>query len=103
MTREPNTPGQSKSVTSAKVKKYRINELLESLSVKKSRMALRVLPGKLGISIATFNNYRAIEIDSNKDIPHTIVAKLEHFFILKPGELQNFVVEICAMNSLPDE
>jgi len=75
-------------------KKYRINELLDTLSVKDNRRALSILPGELGISIATFNNYRAINKSDPQDIPHTIVAKLEQFFSLAPGELQNFTLDI---------
>ncbi len=46
-----------------KEKKYRINELLNLLSVDRNAKAIRFLPVMLDISQATFNNYRNIGID----------------------------------------
>ncbi|MGZ3999586.1 MAG: hypothetical protein ACXVIY_03110 [Mucilaginibacter sp.] len=77
-----------------KKKKYRINEILENLSTKENRKALGILPMQLGISPATFNNYRNIGIDDDQDIPHAIVCMLEQFFSLPAGGLQNFKTDI---------
>jgi hypothetical protein len=70
-------------------KKYRINEFLNRLSVTDNRKAINFLPRQLGISVATFNNYRNIDVDSAQDIPHIIVVKLEKFFSLSPRALEN--------------
>lgn len=81
-------------------KKYRINELLDKLPYDKRQMALKTLPGQLDISAPTFNNYRYIPIDDNRDIPHVIVAKLELFFGLAPGELLNYAVEMKPIGEI---
>jgi hypothetical protein len=54
---------------------------------------LRILPEILGVTSKSFDNYRKIAIDEPQDIPHEIVAKLEAFFSLEPGQLQNYTVD----------
>lgn len=87
-------------------KKYRINELLNRLPVNQYKKAVKILPAQLGIPGSTFNYYRNIEVEATQDIPHTIVAKLEQFFCVQPGELQNFQTDmrpITEMDKLTDE
>lgn len=74
--------------------KYRINELLLKLSVEDNKKALKILPGELEVSEATFNNYRKILLEDTQDIPHNVVDKLEKFFSINPGELQNYTSDI---------
>lgn len=83
-------------------KKYRINELLARLNVKDHRKALRVLPAELGISVATFNNYRYIKVDDAQDIPHTMVLKMEQFFGVPAGSLKNFSIETRCINDFAE-
>lgn len=83
-----------------KKKKYRINEILENLSTKENRKALGILPMQLGISPATFNNYRNIGIDDDQDIPHAIVVMLEQFFGLEANQLQNFKTDIRPLSKI---
>ncbi|RFZ84793.1 hypothetical protein DYU05_04075 [Mucilaginibacter terrenus] len=84
-------------------KKYRINEALDKLPIKKHKQALHILPALLGVSQATLNNYRAMEVGDKQDIPHTAVLKLERFFDLQAGELRNFDVDVVPISKRPDE
>lgn len=84
-------------------RKYRINQLLNSLPHTDNRKALRVLPSVLGISFKTFSNYRSITIDDSQDIPHTVVVKLEQFFGIKPGELQNFTTDVRPISEMQED
>ena len=70
--------------------KYRINEMLNKLTVKDYRKAILVIPQLLNVSQKTFNNYRKIKLDDKQDIPHEKVVILEKLFDIKPGDLQNF-------------
>lgn len=83
-------------------KKYRINELLDNFSVKKNKQAIQMLPGILGVSPATFNNYRAIVLEDPRDIPHEKVVMLEQFFGLRPGELANYTPHITPISQMAD-
>jgi glutamate mutase epsilon subunit len=70
--------------------KYRIDELLNKLTVKDYRKALLIVPQLLNISQKTFNNYRKIKLEDKQDIPHEKVVILEKLFVVSTGELQNF-------------
>ena len=83
-------------------KKYRINELLESLPLRDFKKALRVIPKQLAVSPATFNNYRSITVNDSQDIPHEKVLILEALFGLKSGELENFTVNAKPLQAIPD-
>ncbi|QJD94739.1 hypothetical protein HH214_02035 [Mucilaginibacter robiniae] len=72
--------------------KYRINQLLNTLSVTDYRKAIRIIPKQLGVSEKNLANYRNIKMDDKQDIPHEKVAMLEKLFNVHPGELQNFVL-----------
>lgn len=72
------------------------------MPIKDFRKALKVIPIELGISAASFNNYRAIQLDDKQDIPHAIVDKLEKLFSLKPGDLQNYVTETQPIANYSD-
>ncbi|MBD1364410.1 hypothetical protein IDJ77_11375 [Mucilaginibacter sp. ZT4R22] len=84
-------------------KKYRINEMLDRLPIKKNKQALKILPNELGVSTATFNNYRAITVEDVQDIPHMAVVKLEQFFSLEPGQLQNITPDVRPIADRPDD
>lgn len=72
--------------------KYKIDELLKKFSIIQYRLAMRIIPQELNVSIKTFANYRNIKLNDSQDIPHEKVAILEKIFDLQPGQLQNFVV-----------
>jgi hypothetical protein len=80
--------------------KYRIDELLNQLTVAQYRLAMRVIPQQLSISNKTFANYRRIKLDDTQDIPHEKVVLMEKLFDLKAGELQNFVVTATPLIKL---
>lgn len=83
--------------------KYRINELLGQLPMADYNKALNALPGQLNISKATFSNYRAIKLGDAQDIPHGVVAQLELFFGIAPGELANYKPEIRTIAELGNQ
>ena len=72
--------------------KYKIDELLKNFSITQYKLAMRIIPQQLGVSVKTFANYRNIKLNDSQDIPHEKVAILEKLFDLEPGQLQNFVV-----------
>jgi hypothetical protein len=80
--------------------KYRIDELLNQLTVPQYRLAMRIIPQQLNISPKTFANYRRIKLTDNQDIPHEKVVWLESIFEIKPGELQNFVITATPLSKL---
>lgn len=82
------------------VYKYRINELLNKLSVKDNKKAMLIIPQMLNISQKTLGNYRNIKIDDLQDIPHEKVVILEKLFGLNPGELQNFIYIIEPLTEI---
>jgi len=87
-------------------RKYRIEELLRKLPFDQHSKALKVLPVQVGISPPSLSIYRKIKLDDPQDIPHTVVAKMEQFFGIGPGELQNFtttVTPISRMMAVPDD
>jgi len=83
--------------------KYRINELLTSLPLREYKKALRVIPAKLGVSAATFNNYRSIQVGESQDIPHEKVMMLEQLFRVGRGELENFTTDLPPISDIPDK
>lgn len=84
----------TKETMNEPVFKYRIDELLNNLTVKDYRKALLIVPQLLSISQKTFNNYRKIKLEDKQDIPHEKVVILEKLFSIKPGELQNFTFNV---------
>jgi len=83
--------------------KYRINEHLRKMSVDDFQKSLKLIPAILGISHASFNNYRKIELGDKKDIPHEVVDKLEKLFCLQPGQLQNFTTEVRPIGEMTED
>lgn len=73
--------------------KYKIKECLNKLTMYECRTLIKAIPGFLGKSINTFWNYSNIKANSEIDIPHCTVIKLEILFSLKRGELLNIPVE----------
>ena len=68
------------------MEKYKIKTCLNQLTYPEYLIAVKALPGLIGKSQNTFLNYLNMDVNSEKDIPHTIVVKLERFFKLNPGE-----------------
>lgn len=74
-----------KSKPTTGIKKYRIEELLEYLTLKEHKFVMKILPDAIGISKNTLTNYIRIEESSKKDIPYQKVVALERFFGIKEG------------------
>lgn len=83
--------------------KYRIDELLNQLTVKDYRKAILIVPQLLSISQKTFNNYRKIKLEDKQDIPHEKVVILEKLFAISPGELQNFTFIVEPIFNFDEE
>lgn len=83
--------------------KYRIDELLNKLTVKDYRKAVLIVPQLLSISQKTFNNYRKIKLEDKQDIPHEKVVILEKLFAIAPGDLQNFTFIVEPIFSFNEE
>jgi hypothetical protein len=82
--------------------KYKIDELLKNFSITQYRLAMKVIPQHLGVSIKTFANYRNIKLNDSQDIPHEKVAILEKLLDLQPGQLQNFVILVKPIVELSE-
>lgn len=78
-----------KSKPTTGIKKYRIEELLEYLTVKEYSFVMKILPKAIGISMNTLINYKNIEEGSRKDIPYQKVVAMERFFGIREGDLAN--------------
>ena len=68
--------------------KYRINALLEGLTVREYKFAMRVIPEVLNVSVNTFHNYRRIQVGSRQDIPYEKMKQLEILFGIQSGALE---------------
>ena len=75
------------------MKKYKIIECLEKLTVSEYRIVIKAIPGIIGKSHNTFWNYAHIDINAEQDVPYTVVIKLEQFFGLQPGGLTNINID----------
>lgn len=75
------------------IDKYKINDFLDSLTVKEYRFAMKIIPRILGVSTNTFHNYRRIKARDEKDIPYEKVKQLEILFGVGYGSLQNVAIE----------
>jgi len=80
--------------------KYRINELLEKLTMKEYQQVIRIIPRILEVSGNTFYNYRNIKLGESRDIPHLKVLQLERLFNLKIGELLTEKPEFPTLEEL---
>ena len=78
-----------KSKPTTGIRKYRIEELLEYLTVKEYKFVIKILPETIGISRNTLINYMKIEESSKTDIPYQKVVALERFFGIREGDLAN--------------
>lgn len=81
-------------------RKYKINAYLLSLTVGEYRMALRIIPKFIGISLNTFHNYRNIKLGEQQDIPYERVVRLEQLFEMEPGTLINHEVRCVSFKEL---
>lgn len=82
--------------------KYKIDELLNNFSITQYKLAMRIIPQQLDVSVKTFANYRNIKLNDSQDIPHEKVVTLEKLFDLEPGQLQNFVVRVKPIIKLSE-
>jgi plasmid maintenance system antidote protein VapI len=73
--------------------KYRINEILEGMSMKEYKKAIKLIPKIIGVSQNTFANYRNIKIEDNRDIPYQKVILLGKIFGIDSDNLVNFKIE----------
>ena len=85
------------------MKKYKILECLEKLSVKEHKIVIKAIPKIIGRSKNTFWNYCMIDIRSKMDIPYTVVAKLEKLFGVAPGGLLNVPVKSVTYQRIVEE
>lgn len=69
--------------------KYKINELLEQLTVNEYKFAMKKIPGLLNVSMNTFHNYRKIKIGERQDIPYEKIKIMEILFGVGYGALEN--------------
>ena len=82
------------------MKKYKILECLDQLTVREYRAVIKLMPKITGKSINTFWNYAGIDSNSNMDVPYGVVVRLELFFKLKPGALTNVAIECKTLDEL---
>ena len=80
--------------------KYKINECLLKYNVLDHKLAMKMLPGLLGISRNTFHNYRKLVSGAKQDIPHEKVVMFEQLFGLKSGELLNDRIQLDSLQSV---
>ena len=85
------------------LKKYRIDELLKSLSIAEHQKALRVIPAEIEVSSATFQNYRKIKVTDAQDIPHEKVVALEKIFNIPAGSLLNTDVQARPLSKIKEK
>lgn len=80
--------------------KYKIKEILGSMSIVEYKILVKMLPEILEISHNTFYNYLKLDIDDKRDIPYTVIVKCEKVLGVKPGELANFPVTVPHYSSV---
>lgn len=74
---------------SKNVEKYKINQLLDQLTVKEYKFAIKMIPKILNVSMNTFHNYRRIGLEERQDIPYEKVKLMEILFDVESGALEN--------------
>jgi len=74
-------------------KKFKILELMNSLTHSEYKTMRRELPKKIGKCINTFDNYSYIPIDSKEDIPYHVALEIEKYFRKPPGYLSNLPIQ----------
>jgi hypothetical protein len=75
-------------------RKYKINEYLESLTVKEYKVGIKLIPKLLNVSANTIYNWRDIRLSDREDIPAQKANMLEQLFGMQRGELANYQVEM---------
>jgi hypothetical protein len=76
------------------LRKYKINEYLESLTVKEYKVGIKLIPKLLNVSANTIYNWRDIRMSDREDIPAQKANMLEQLFGMQKGELANYKVEM---------
>lgn len=71
------------------IDKYKINDFLDSLTVREYKFAMKQIPLILDVSMNTFHNYRKIKVGDRQDIPYEKVKLMEILFDVKSGGLEN--------------
>ncbi|MDB5022024.1 MAG: hypothetical protein JWQ28_3151 [Pedobacter sp.] len=75
-------------------RKYKINEYLESLTVKEYKVGIKLIPKLLNVSANTIYNWRDIRLSDREDIPAQKANMLEQLFGMQRGELANYQVDM---------
>jgi hypothetical protein len=75
-------------------RKYKINEYLESLTVKEYKVGIKLIPKLLNVSANTIYNWRDIRLSDREDIPAQKANMLEQLFGMQRGELANYRVDM---------
>jgi hypothetical protein len=75
-------------------RKYKINEYLESLTVKEYKVGIKLIPKLLNVSANTIYNWRDIRLADREDIPAQKADMLEQLFGMEKGTLANYRVEM---------
>jgi hypothetical protein len=80
------------SLNNAVKKKYRIQEMMEKLTVIEHAKLMKLIPKIIGKCTNTFGDYSNILLGDKKEIPYNIVVKLEILFGLPPNGLCNITI-----------
>lgn len=76
--------------------KYKINDLLGQLPRLEEQKASRILPGLLGVSLRTYQNWKSIPKKSSKSIPGDALIRLAQFFGVSVNDLYHEVPKLEA-------
>jgi hypothetical protein len=85
------------------LRKYKINEYLESLTVKEYKAGIKLIPKLLNVSANTIYNWRDIKMSDREDIPAHKAKMLEHLFGMERGELANYEIEMKSLKEIIKE
>ncbi len=85
------------------MRKYKINECMENLTVSQYRIVYKQVLQTIGKTKSTFNKYCKLQINDPEDIPYLVVRKLEILFDLKPGQLANYETKGKTYQELMEE
>jgi transposase-like protein len=82
------------------LRKYKINEYLESLTVKEYKAGIKLIPRLLNVSANTIYNWRDIKMSDREDIPAQKAKMLEQLFGMRQGELANYEIDIKSLKQI---
>ncbi len=85
------------------LRKYKINEYLESLTVREYKAGIKLIPKLLNVSANTIYNWRDIKMSDREDIPAQKAKMLEQLFGMQHGELANYEIEMKSLKEIIQE